>query len=266
MSMSVAEHGTQYFSRGFRSAPQDLDFDLLQPVKSSRGTAISLLIVAWIAIVDFYWTRTNLSILYVVPLLVLAWTDNLRPLWRAAGLLVGLTYGVYFLKNAMHDGMSTASYFDYRLVNRTLSAITLIVLGRILLGWIDWRRELGDSEVPEFVRRQDQEISATLAALCSAPLIALIAAIDFYSPANYNLAILYPIPLFVCGWTSNLRLLWGMLAVLLMLTAVAYVVGPPASNAGDPSLTRNRILAGVGMLGVTVMLSYWMKDSEATDS
>jgi hypothetical protein len=231
------------------------------PARSSRGIAAFFLMSAWIAIVDVCWPRTNLSILYVIPLLVTAWTGDLQPLRRSVGLPMLLTY-VGFVSKYLLYATSDDYFFNYALFNRTLTVVMLSALGCILVKWIDWRREqLLDSETPEYLRRQDREVSATLAMLCCAPLVTLIAAIDFLVPANYNLAILYPIPLYICGWTSNRRLLWSMLAVLLVLTAVAFEFGPTATDVVDErSMVRNRVLAAIGMVGVSVVLSLWMRD------
>jgi hypothetical protein len=58
-----------------------------------------------------------------------------------------------------------------------------------------------------------------------------------------------------------------MLALLLVLTAVAYLFGgPPVNVEHENSLTRNRILAGIGMFAVTSVLSYWMSGTAPAES
>ena len=143
----------------------------------------------------------------------------------------------------------------------------IVVMAHALNRWTDWQAEQLDPEVPENLRSQNQEITATFAMLCCAPLVVLIATIDFLMPANYNLAILYPIPMFIVGWTSSRRLLWAMLAVLLTLTAAAYLWGPRSPDPDQElSLVRNRILAGFGMVTVTIVLHYWMRREETANS
>ena len=93
--------------------------------------------------------------------------------------------------------------------------------------------EQSDRELPDHFRWQEQEVNATLAMLICALLVALIAVVDYFSPANFNLAILYPIPLFIAAWTGSRRLLWSMLATLLLLTLVAHLW------VRQPSSTRN---------------------------
>ncbi len=234
------------------------DFSYLDPAKSHRAQWLVSLLVLWIAILDVC-LRSNYSILYVVPVILLARTGGLSPLWRSVGILVVLTYGIFFLKGIVNPPPHAASFFDFRLVNRTLVVLMILGIGRMLQLWNRWREEQSDPEVPEGFRFQDQEISATFAVLTCAPLLLLIAAIDFVSPANYNLPILYPIPLFICAWTGSRRLLWCMLTALLLLTVTAFLFGRPSTiDVPDFGLERNRLLAITAMVSVTVALHYWM--------
>ena len=153
--------------------------------------------------------------LYVAPLILMARSGDARTLWRATGILVALTYGVFFLKNVVNPPPVEWSHFDVRLLNRTFVVMVVMGLTMMLQSWIRWRHEQSDAELPESVRYQDQEIGATLAVLLSAPIVLLIGAIDFVAPATYNMAILYSIPLFFCAWTRSRRLLWSMFGVLL---------------------------------------------------
>ena len=81
---------------------------------------------------------------------------------------------------------------------------------------------------------------------------------DFVSPATYNLAILYPIPLFVCVWTQSHRVLWGMLITLLALSAIAHLFGGPRVDVSDTLLLRGRLLAAIGLVILTTLLSLWI--------
>ncbi len=236
------------------------DVDYLKPAASRRGTAIPLLAALWIAAVDLGMARTNLSILYVIPLILFAWHEGAKSIWRAVGVLWVLTFGVYFLKNTIFHSAGEATYFNSRLVNRCFVAIMLAVLAKVLQLWIRWRHEQRDAEVSDSLRQEEQEIGAMLAVLYSAPLLALIAVVDFFAPANYNVAILYPIPLFICAWTRSRPLLWGMLAVMLLLTAIAFVFGTPSFNPGlQASLTSNRVLVALGLVAITTFLTLSMK-------
>ena len=93
--------------------------------------------------------------------------------------------------------------------------------------------------------------------LAGVVLVAATAIVDFLSPANYNLAVLYLLPLFLCVWIRSRRLLWGMLGFALVLTYLGYIWGPPA-NAGAflDTLPVNRVLTVVSLGLVTVLLHF----------
>lgn len=231
--------------------------------RSRRRTSLVLLLVFWIAALDLLLQRTNFSILYIAPLLLLVRKGDLRHPWQTAALLVGLTYCIYFLKNAINPLDSYPRYFDYRLVNRSLVAIMILVMTKMIELWWRWKAEQSDCEVPETLRYQDQEISATFAVLVYIPLSAVIAVVDYFVPASFNLPILYIIPLFVCGWTGSRRLLWSMVGVLLTLTTAGYLWGgSPVTDDLQASLARNRLLAAAGMIVVSAILHLWMEDRD----
>jgi hypothetical protein len=239
------------------------DFSYLQPARSNRNVAVALFLIAWIAALDLFTPRTNFSVLYVAPLVLFAQSGSMKSGWRIAGLLVLLTFGIHFIKNTIYPPPADMP-FVYRQVNRTLVAIMIVGMSQVMRLWIRWRDEQDDEELPESFRSQEEEIGATFAVLCCAPLIVLIAVADFITPANFNWPILYSIPLFVCAWTRSRSLLWGMLALLLVLATVAFVWGaPPLSPRTDFALQRNRMLAGFGMSVVALTLHHWLGRSKA---
>jgi hypothetical protein len=198
----------------------------------------------------------NIAVLYVVPLLLITFSGSPSSVSRAVKWFVLLNYAGYFVKNTIAPPFPEESYFDFRLVNRTILAGTLFVMGRALQNWMIWKREQADPELPAAFKNQDREIGETLAILCCAPLILAIAAIDFLAPANYNIAILYPVPLFICVWTRSRWLPWAMLAALLVLTAAAFTLGPASTWPGSEfELAKNRMLAVICMVAVTAFLA-----------
>jgi len=239
------------------------DFSYLHSAKSASRATLSLHLALWIAIVDLCWPHTNIAVLYVAPLVLIAESGTLKHYWRAVGPLILLTYGVYVLKYFVYHTASDPNFFDSPFVNRSLVVVSILVMGKVLQLWVAWRAEQSEAEVSESFRYQDQQISSTFAMLSSAPLVAVIALVDYLMPANLNLAILYPIPLLICGWTRSQGLLWGMLLLLLSLTFIGYWFGGPPTTANlGFSMQRNRILAGLGMLTVTAILSYWIGRDE----
>jgi hypothetical protein len=253
----------QFATRG--PVPEWHEFSYLSNARTRGSGTPALFLVLWIALVDVCWPKTNVSILYVAPLLMLAQTTQPRTLWRTAAILTMLTFGGYFLKNLLVPEQAGDDLFGYRLVNRTLVAATMVALVPLVMLWQRGRREAIDAELPDTFRREEQEIGATLAAVCCAPLVGLIAVIDLLSPANYNLAILYPVPLLICAWSRSRTLIWTMLVALELLSFAAFLWGPPLVASDEMSLTRNRVLSGLGMLVVTAILHFWL-GSDRDDS
>ncbi|HTM53922.1 MAG TPA: hypothetical protein VL175_07815 [Pirellulales bacterium] len=246
-----------YFSSsgGFRLELADVkDRAAFQPRPASVLFATFL-----IAVADICSPRTNLSVFYIVPLLMLADVRGLRYVGRAVGLFVVLTFAAYQIKKMMDPIGPSVSYFHFSLLNRVFVALMLIAVAYVMRLWVRWREEQSIEELPEGFRREDREISETLAVLCCVPLISLLGIVDYFLPANYNLAILYPIPLFIAVWTRNRVLLWALLAALLALAVFAQWAGPPATDPDAVStMFRNRVMALFALVAVTVILHRWI--------
>lgn len=229
-----------------------------------RDWLLPVLMVAGISLADLLWPRTNLAILYVIPLLLVALRGELAPLRRLVLCLVTLTFVVYFLKNTLASGIAAESYFDYRLVNRTTAALMIVGMGWVLKTWIVWLKEQADPELPVAARDSNREIGEILALLPCALLILLIAAVDLLAPVNYNLAILCPIPLLLCAWAGSRRLPWAMLVMMLALAIAGFFIGKSVADEGlETAFIRNRALAGLAMIAVTAIVSYWMIAKQA---
>lgn len=248
---------TSYFTSG-GPLPEWHDFVYETNVPYRDRRLPVLLAVLWIAVIDLCWQRTNLAIFYLAPMLLLAESRSPRALWRLAAVLIALTYGGFFLKNLIGPLRNEDIFVDYRLINRTLVAATIVALVPLIGLWQRTREAAGDEELPESFRREDDEISATFAALVCVPLVAVIAVIDLFAPANYNLAILYPVPILICAWSRSRSMMWAMLFALQLLSAVAFWWGPAVTSGDEMSLTRNRILTGIVLLVVTAILDYWI--------
>jgi hypothetical protein len=230
-------------------------------LNSRRGTALAIAMIAAIAALDLWGgplLRNTYSILYVIPLVLLAHTGNLRHLWRWAWLMVALNYSIHFLKSFLFPLPDLdLGYFDFRLINRTFVAFVILAVARLTQVWIQWQRDQREGDLPEADRADDEEVASTVAAMCCVPMIAVIAILDFTLPAHINLAILYPIPLFVAAWTGSRTWLWYLAAALLLLTVLAFFVG---RGTQVPNLLfgleRQHLLAAFATLAVAADLHF----------
>jgi hypothetical protein len=224
------------------------------PPKSRRLLAAALALMAALFVADLFSPGASLSILFPVPLILLMRAGYIRQLRWMTVVVIGLVFAAHFIKNGLMPGASGV-LSDYRLVNRALIAVAIAALGMLLEFRVATDFLRGDWEMPEYFRREEDEIDETLAVLTGVLLVAATAIVDFISPANYNLAVLYLLPLFLCVWIRSRRLLWGMFGLALVLTCAGYVLGP-APTVHLEVLPTNRILTVVAFAFVTVLLHF----------
>jgi signal transduction histidine kinase len=106
--------------------------------------------------------------------------------------------------------------------------------------------------------------AATAAALGS---IATIAALDFFTPSNYMVPILYGVSLSFAAISRNRRLLLGLTTAAMLLTLMLHYIGAPVSSASaEPVALTNRGLTCVMLLAVTLALLSWINDERLVES
>jgi len=227
--------------------------------RSSWRSTLAVWLIVIIAGFDLAIVRTNFAILYVVPMVLMARVGARRSLRLTTWMMIGLTYGIYVLKNAVNPHESIDDLLDYRFINRSFVVLTLLVMNGLLQIWMGWQEEQADPELPGYFRDQDREIHSTLALVWFVALLIPIAVIDYFMPAEINHAIWYPVPLFICAWTGSRRLLWSMFVVMCALTVINFMWGgPPTSTEFVDSLPRNRVLVILMLSGVTAILHIWV--------
>jgi len=254
--------GYQTITSPARTPQEWHELGYLRPARRTYLSAAASILTVAIAILDISISG-NHSPLFVIPLLMFYWAGALLPLWRSVGPMIAFTYLDLLIKTFIHVQQPGAWFFDLRLLNRTFVAVMIFVLGKSLLVWSRWREDQSDRELPEYFRKQEQEVGATFAMLCCAPLFTLIAVFDLLSPANINCSILYPIPLFICAWTGSRRLLWSVLGLLLVLMVAALYLGPPSTVEVTTrfGLERSRLVVAAGLIALTLFLNYTLSRS-----
>jgi hypothetical protein len=239
-------------------------------VDDSRHTAFAcplwllLVIVVVIVALDVFSPYVSFAILFAIPLVLLAQSGRVRLMWGTTAVFVALTYLQYFLKYTLYPPNTGPQFVNFRLLNRTLLAVMMCLLGVALEYWA--RKGVEPPVAPESLppeqsdrfREMSRTFDVMLAVVIFPVLVIVIAATDLFSPANFNFPVLYTLPLFLCAWTRNRTLLWIVLITVLGLTAIGYSFGPPATVRGNTNAPLNRILATFVMVAVTTMLHFWI--------
>ncbi len=236
------------------------------PVARSSGylyAAIGLALA--IAAADVLVRGMTASVLYAIPLILLARSGYVRRLRRIVVLLLVADFISHFVKTAFWSTTVPPEYLDFRLVNRTFVAVMLLLLAFLLECWQWTERIRLDFELSESWRREEDENDETLAVVICLPLMLGIFVVDLLSPANYNLAILYLVPLVVCVWMRRPRILWAIVGLAAVLAAMDLAFGAPVTNPKVHFLVvvMNRCVAMAAMALVAAMLHRWLRDDDA---
>ena len=98
-----------------------------------------------------------------------------------------------------------------------------------------------------------------------APALAVLLVIalfvsDAVSQAEYNIAVLYALPLVILARTRSRAVIWLALPVLLAVTMFGIWVGPAPEPGHLRNLVLNRLLVCLAMLTVTVLLHVRFRD------
>lgn len=243
----------------------------------AAGAATALL-VAGVATTDLLTANVNLSILYILPLL-LSGRMRLRVwVWQLAAVLVALTYiGYFFGPRAAHQTQGWQEMvWDYRFTNRTLSAVAILVVAMMVQFWIGMREKNAMSHIATARHDPEQETVDQIlqsfevlgTALICGLMMFCIGLADVLSPGEFNLPILYVVPLMLCGAVRSRTLLWSILPFLLGLTLLGFVIGHSPTQPANmfQSLITNRYLAAAVQVAMALLIHTWIRERDSGSS
>ncbi|CAN5496056.1 hypothetical protein BH09PLA1_BH09PLA1_10430 [soil metagenome] len=112
--------------------------------------------------------------------------------------------------------------------------------------------------MPDRFLRGPRPNSGLIAAISSAAMIG-IAALDYYAGTKWNLSICQVIPLIICAYARNRRLMW-ILAVMAVVAAFAGLVPkmPRIDDGLNAARLFNRAVVGVALLLVAGLLHLYL--------
>jgi hypothetical protein len=207
-------------------------------------------------------TQLNLSIVYARPLV--AFGRRLSGIKFAAltALLVALTVRGYVIKTTSFL-TSAPPLVSYRLLNRSLVA-SILVLTAIALHSLC--RRVGERTEHDDFDRLLHSVSSLLVALLGAVAAAAILAADLLTPGEYNVPILYGVPIVLIAAAGSERLIWLSAIGLALLSVLGFVAGPAPDVA--PGFLKwavvNRSLAVCAVFGLAFLLRHVTRASHRT--
>jgi hypothetical protein len=220
-----------------------------------------------ILLIDLLTTRVALPILYTICLVLAARAGDRRLVIGLAFPFVLLTYFSYAFELRYFLLTDIGHLASYRLLNRTMVAISILIVAAMLSHFLRLREQMRwqrSTHLQEPDREIYQEVIQSLENLSGAVvtglLILSVLVADLLVPGQFNLPILYAVPLLLAGWRRSRRLLWALVAILLLFSLAGFAWGrsPTTQLVGIDVLLANRTLAIIVLLAIGVVLHFWI--------
>ena len=225
---------------------------------------------AVLAMLDICTTWINTATIYTIPAFFAAVLLRPRYAFAAFLILALLGYAGLFI-GPRPDAMSaTDLLFDFRMVNRTLSAAAIISVGVLIWSGQNYRRRVFARLRERKFTAEDSKIYLDLlerlevqrALLITVIVVVSLFLTDFASPRELNLPILYGVPLILCASSRSIRMIWIMLPIVIALCWIGYFYGRVATqgiNLSETIVYMNRIIASAVMVLLAVLATMWIR-------
>jgi len=218
----------------------------------SFGTVAAWASIAVIFAADCF-TQLNLSILYALPLVAIGRTLTGKRLTVLTVALLATTLLGYVIKTCVVLTGRAPPLLSYRLLNRAL-VVSILILTSVVLRLL-YRRTLAERRRDDFDHLLESLTPLLIVLLVFVVTVAILAA-DLIAPGEYNLPILYGLPIVLIAAARSQRLMWGSVLILSVFSMAGYFVGPPPQVA--PTFQKwtlvNRVVAVFAVIGLAALL------------
>ena len=232
-----------------------------------RSLMLASALVLAIAVFDFVTFDINFSILYLLPLLVISRMHRPRVVWQWAFALSVLTFAGYFAGVRGAGMQRWQDLVNFRVVNRGMVVATLIASAALLhiqIGLreiVDRRARLVQASAEE-EHAFDQIIASfdrfATTILCVV-LIGLVTLTDVLTPPQFNIPILFVLPLVASARIQQRWIVWAIVPLLLLLALAGLYLGPrPLPTHIKDAMIVNRMIASLVLIGVAIILHGWI--------
>ena len=229
--------------------------------------ALALLVLLLFTI-DWCTRQINISILYVIPLIIYAHVRRCRGIWYFALLLSLLTYGKYIHNHFDQFTADPLKIVNSHIWNRTFSVCAILFTAVLLKFWRrrrdHWMQSLeGKVTTGSDIMSQDRVVKGIdqfVVVLVAIVIVIALVLADFLTPGEINIPILYLAPLALLATTMNRTLLWCFVPIVLILNFLGYVYGPPPTVESSllKYLVTNRFISAFTLIACAVVFHLWI--------
>jgi hypothetical protein len=227
-------------------------------------------VAAIVAAIDLLTYHVNLPIVYIVPLLLVEPLARRKLLWQTAAAFVILTFAGYFFGNLPPSARGLPDFASARLVNRIMSAMTILTAAAMLSLHLSVRERRAQQRRREWPHDPDGtnfqrailSLDRILAPLLAGILTVALFFCDIVAAPDYNVALLYGLPLVILARTRSGPIIWTGLPLLMAAALGGLWLGAPLDDPAHlPNLLLNRALTCAAMLGATLTLHAQLRRS-----
>ena len=232
-------------------------------------TVAYVAIAAAIVVADCVIPKINLSILFAVPLVIVARANrNAAATMRAALVLSFFAYLDYYLRLTFVTHVPNfwlpENLWRPWLLNRSLVAVVLVMIAAVSSSTQRQRERMAAlsrlrAQHPEDADQYDNLLVAfeqLVWAVVCAILMAAVFTLDMVTPAPWNLPIIYILPVVVSAWGTSRYLTWGLVPFALLANVAGFYMGPVESNSAlAQSYALNRVVAAVAVVLVALVVN-----------
>lgn len=233
---------------------------------SSRDLWVAGVLIVAIAIADFTTTSFNFAILYLLPLLLLSRLQRPGLLWRWTIVLTVLSL-LGYLDGQHFSIRNWRELLNYQMANRVMEIATLLLSAALLhiqIGLrelIDRRARLvqasdAEEQVFDQIIASFDRFATTL--LCIV-LIILVTLTDVLTPPQFNIPILFSLPLVASARIQQRWIIWVTVPMLVLLAGAGLYLGPrPVPLHLKDAMIVNRMIACLVLIGIAIILHGWI--------
>jgi len=228
------------------------------------GAYAALGFAVLLAGVDFATHSLNLSILYAIPMYVIAM--RLPAAWAAlVGLLLVIATFAGLLYGARPPGLGTVAALldNYRMVNRSFAAVAIIITALVAAWQRHWSANLvvqaeKDAVIQDHPIYSDMisQVRFLTTLFIAMGITVSLVAVDWTTVAEFNLPILYAVPLVLCVLSGSMRAIWLMTPVLLVFTWAGFWASDDKMQVATIHPLVNRGIATAMLLVLAIVGTY----------